>query len=545
MSTEAEALGDRIAELAAHLDAATHRLLTDLRDYDRTGNWHEQGAQSCAHWLSWKVGWSLGTARDHLRVANRLGDLPLIDDALRLGQVSYSKVRAMVRVATTTNEAMLLEDARHATGQHLELICRKYAIVVRAAKEVDEDYDREHRTLTRRDLEDGMVRLSATLRPEEAAVVWAALDQIARERAMREQLAAQMGIEWQDSTSSAITGDPRPRGSFNRVDALVAMGQSVLRGDAPRRSPVELVVTVAAETLMSASTPIVGSPRGGVACAGSAELHPPTTQIADGTASPERTTAVNHVGLRGSAEPHRMAAGGADGTPSTERTTTAPRATPGVSAETPLTPAVVADVMTLPLTYSDTTRGSAEPLAPFAVFADGTCVSAETVRRLACDCGVVHMVEDADGKALSVGRKRRTIPASMKRAMQKRDGCCRFPGCTNRLYVEGHHIQHWADGGETALDNLLALCGFHHRFVHEYGCRVELDEAQQPRFFDRGGRVVVEVLDPPPREGLGVPQILARNASLDIDADTNACLWDGERMQLGDVIDALVRADGL
>lgn len=459
MSTEAEALGERIAEMAAHLDAATHRLLTDLRDYDRSGNWNQQGFPDCARWLSWRVGWSTGTARDHLRVARCLGDLPRIDDALRTGEVSYSKVRAMVRVATPANEALLLEDARHATGQQLELICRTYATVVRAAQEPDEAYDRQRRTVTRRDLEDGMVRIEATLHPEEAAVVWAALDRLARERCQGPELAQDstmsgVTVASQDSTSAASTAADASRadsashepsrGRFSRADALIAMAEGVVRGDAPRRSPIELVVTVAADTL-------------------------------HGTA--------------------------------------------GVSAEP-----------------SD---------APIAVFADGTCVSAETARRLACDCGVVHVTEDTNGNALSVGRKSRSIPGAIKRALLKRDTCCRFPGCANRLYVEGHHIEHWAQGGETALDNLVGICSFHHRFVHEYGYRVELDEAQRPRFFDRRGREVQDVPDRPRPEGLGWRAIVECNEALAIEASTNECLWDGERPHYGDIIDALVRVDGL
>ncbi len=491
MSTEAEILGERIAEMAAHLDAATHGLLTALRDYDRSNNWYAQGFASCATWLSWRVGMSAGTARDHLRVANRLADLPLIDDALRTGSISYSKVRAMTRVATSANEAMLLEDARHSTGSQLETICRKYATVVRAAKEVDEKYDHERRTVTRRDLEDGMVRIEATLHPEEAALVWAALDQIARERALRVQLAAQMGIEVdarglpsgaQDSTprmssnermgvqdttapvsslgsvahvtSQAAERVPSqeskapvafspdqapPCGQFNRADGLVAMAQSVVRGEAQRRSPVELVVTLAAEVLCSVSAESFG----------------------------------------------------------------------------------------------------------VAVFADGTCVSAETARRLACDCGVVHMTEDEHGNALTVGRKTRSIPSAIKRALDKRDPCCRFPGCTNRLYVEGHHIRHWANGGETSLSNLVNICSLHHRFVHEYSYRVELDDAQQPRFFDRHGRAVQDVPERPWRERIGMEVIVEQNAALEIEAETNVCLWDGDRIQYGDVIDALVRRDGL
>src|SRR5215470_1364779 len=89
MNGELEQLGERIAEQAAHLDAAMHRLLADLREFDARGGWHTQGASSCAHWLAWRVGWDLVTARERVRVAQRLGGFPATDDALRRGEVSY------------------------------------------------------------------------------------------------------------------------------------------------------------------------------------------------------------------------------------------------------------------------------------------------------------------------------------------------------------------------------------------------------------------------------------------------------------------------
>jgi hypothetical protein len=93
-------LGDRIAENAAHIDAAMHRLLVDICTFDEERGWYHQGAQSCAHWLSWRVGWDLATARERVRVARRLAELPQIDEALQKAEISYSKVRAITRVAT-------------------------------------------------------------------------------------------------------------------------------------------------------------------------------------------------------------------------------------------------------------------------------------------------------------------------------------------------------------------------------------------------------------------------------------------------------------
>jgi hypothetical protein len=120
-------------------------------------------------------------------------------------------------------------------------------------------------------------------------------------------------------------------------------------------------------------------------------------------------------------------------------------------------------------------------------FADGTRVSAETSRRLCCDGAVVRVREAPDGEPLSVGRKTRTISPALRRALELRDGGCRFPGCGCR-FTDAHHVEHWADGGETSLSNCLLLCHFHHRLVHEGGWRIRWWGKGRPVFIDpRGG----------------------------------------------------------
>jgi hypothetical protein len=109
-------------------------------------------------------------------------------------------------------------------------------------------------------------------------------------------------------------------------------------------------------------------------------------------------------------------------------------------------------------------------------------VSIEAARRLSCDAGVIEVVEGEHGAPLSVGRKRRTIGGALKRALHQRDTTCTYPGCTHRLFLEGHHIKHWADGGETSLANTALLCSLHHRYVHEYGFAIELGADQRPAF---------------------------------------------------------------
>ncbi|HVK85012.1 MAG TPA: DUF222 domain-containing protein [Kofleriaceae bacterium] len=265
MAQDVESLGEWIAEQAAHLDAATHRLLTAVREFDAADGWYKQGARSCAEWLSWRVGWSRQTARDRVRVAQRLGDLPLIDDELRRGALSYCKVRAMTRVATPATEAALIELARSSTGAQLERICRKYAAVQRQGTEPDARYDAEHRYVSRRELDSGFVEISARLHPEEAAAVWAALDRIMKERFTKQANTEQghagepadarstggAGARIAVPAAGGRVGGSRPGG---RADALVALAEEVLRGASPNRSPVELVITADAESLREATS---------------------------------------------------------------------------------------------------------------------------------------------------------------------------------------------------------------------------------------------------------------------------------------------------
>jgi len=127
----------------------------------------------------------------------------------------------------------------------------------------------------------------------------------------------------------------------------------------------------------------------------------------------------------------------------------------------------------------------------------GDGISAETCRRLLCDCGVVPMLEDEQGKTIDVGRKRRTIPAALRRALDARDRGCRFPGCTNRLFVDAHHIEHWVEGGATNLANTVLLCRRHHRYLHECGFRLEV-QGDQLLFRDPKGAVMRPQAERPP-----------------------------------------------
>jgi HNH endonuclease len=150
------------------------------------------------------------------------------------------------------------------------------------------------------------------------------------------------------------------------------------------------------------------------------------------------------------------------------------------------------------------------------------------------------MRHDADGRVVELGARTRTIPPALRRAPQHRDGGCRFPGCGVRV-GQGHHIRHWAQGGPTTLSNLLILCRFHHRAVHEEGFRVEREPDGDLRFRRPDGRLLPEV--PPPSEVLSDPLGLLRAwhqaAGLDLHAYTATPGWLGEHLDVGYAIDVL------
>jgi hypothetical protein len=162
---------------------------------------------------------------------------------------------------------------------------------------------------------------------------------------------------------------------------------------------------------------------------------------------------------------------------------------------------------------------------------DGPSLSAETVQRIACDTATVTVTENGGGVPDS-GRRSRTIPAALRRALHVRDGGCRFPGCTSRRYTDGHHIQHWANGGPTTLNNLILLCRHHHRHVHEGHWHLHPTDAGDFCFVDPHGNELAA--RPPTRRSDGRAVHHPR-----IDADTIRSQWGGERLDLSIVIEGL------
>ena len=473
---EAERLGDDIAELAARIQAATYELLVMIRAFDEREGW--SGFKSCAHWLNWRTGLALGAAREKVRVARALGDLPLLSEAMQRGRISYSKVRAMTRVATPANENRLLDFPLCAPASYVERLARAWQRVDLQAEAADEQRRHERRNLTTWVDDDGMVVIRGRLSPEVGAVVRRALEAAG------------------DRLRTDIAPEEAAETSFGRrqADALGLVAESALAADLDRGTAgdrYQVVLHVEAETLRT-DTPEC-APRVSAETVCEQATHPAAV---DGA-------------LDVSAE-----------------TSPRPAAPAGLPDEDTAADAVTSSLRT----------GGHAALED----ADGLRVPTETARRMACDAGAVVMHHSADGAILDVGRKARTIPPALRRALQARDSQCRFPGCNARR-CDAHHVRHWADGGATRLDNLVLLCRRHHRAVHEEGFTVRMSSSGDADFCWPDGRPFPDVAAAPHWTGLPLAPTDAHlnAADIEIGPDTATPDWHGERLDLGYAIDVL------
>jgi hypothetical protein len=242
-------LGDEIAELSAHLDAATARLLTLIREFDARGGWNT-GFRSCAAWLSWRVGLEPGTARERVRVARALGTLPRLAEALARGELSYAKVRELTRVATLETEERLLAVGQAGTASHVERIVRGWRRVDRLAEAREAARQHRGRGLQVYDDEDGMVVVRGRLTPEVGVLLRRALE------AGREAL-YQCGRR----DAPACAGEPElepPTFGQQQADALALVAETALHHGLDPGAPGEryqVVVHVDAPVLADPDQP--------------------------------------------------------------------------------------------------------------------------------------------------------------------------------------------------------------------------------------------------------------------------------------------------
>jgi len=418
-SDRLEALGEEIAALATHIHAATQQLLALLVRFDRLEGWKAAGHRSCAHWLSYRSGMDLHTAREHVRVARALAELPRTSASMARGRLSFSKVRAITRVATAESESRLLALAEDSTTAQVERTCRAWK---RGSRRCEADRERERhrlRTLSVFPDDEGMYLIRGRLEPEVGTLLMRAID----------------------AASDALYRERREPG----------------RPGAPRPEP-DRPATRGPEAASPARSDIGDVPAG--------------TRSAPVDSSREAARR-RHDALALLAE-CALAAGFGPGSTACE--------------SAPISGTRAARYQVLLHVDPDTLSEDREPGR--SDLEDGTRVAAGTARRLACDAAVVRVQHDADGAVLDVGRRTRTIPPALRRALEVRDGGCCFPGCGLR-FTDAHHVIHWADGGETSLENTLLLCRFHHRLVHEGGWRLEWSGSGRPEFRKPGRRALL------------------------------------------------------
>ena len=252
-AAELDQLGDEIAELSAHLDAATARLLELIREFDARGGWNT-GFSSCAAWLSWRVGLEPGTARERVRVARALATLPRLAEALGRGELSYAKVRALTRVATPETEARLLAVGRAGTAVHVERIVQGWRRVDRRSEAREAARRHARRGLQVYADEDGMVVVRGRLAPEVGALLLRALD--AGREAMYQRARR---AEWAGETPAGETpAEEVPTLGQQRADALALVAETALHHGLDPGAPGEryqVVVHVDAAVLADPGQP--------------------------------------------------------------------------------------------------------------------------------------------------------------------------------------------------------------------------------------------------------------------------------------------------
>jgi hypothetical protein len=491
-----ERLEAEICDLAAHLAAATCRWLLLVGEFDRRRGWAGWGLLSCAHWLSWKCGISLKTAREQVRVARALEELPRTRAAFGEGRISYSKARAITRVAATDTEADWVDLAIHAPAGHLDRLVSGY-IKVGAADAAD----RRAKTRVSWHWEaDGMLRIHARLAPEEGAVVLAAL-----------RAAIERGEDDPEGTlerSSQSGQDASPLKETSAEDSQPMPVSSDSTSDTSTTDPTSEVCPPAAPVDVSAErlTPGTDRPSNADALVAMAETF---LQYGHGTASgADLHTVLLHI----SADmfgPHGSTTDTASGS--------AP-----------------------PLTAEDAESSSAEEhRARLAVHGrlhvdDGPALDPGTLRCILCDTSTIVMLHDAKGGILNLGRKTRRINNALRRALKERDGGCRFPGCGNRR-ADAHHRRHWVHGGETKLENLILLCRRHHRMLHDQQFVIASPQPGKFVFLRPDGQQIPPVATLPRPHGT----LEERHASIGVAPVGLAPDWYGDRLDLDYAVSVL------
>jgi hypothetical protein len=419
-------LADKITTLAGQINAANYRFLKLIAEFDRREGWVGFGIRSCAHWLNWKCSIGMTAAREKVRTARALEGLPGINAGFEKGELSFSKVRAMTRVATELNEPFLLMVADYGTAQHMEKLVKTFRTVSRCDDGMNACVNS---CMESRVNDGGNTALNKTLDTNN--------DEFGRSEAKREQ--ELFRLQQENRTVTCYQNDdgmwtiqaklPAEEGSL-LVKVLKELGDKI------------------AEPAASDEANLSMGPVEGKSVTAETPSDENTSFIPDKLTFPQRR-ADALVAL----SEHYLASSTASTVSSLKPSLSSLKAAERCQ-------------LVLHVHTGDEPKQGANLAGELDASLDGRWLLPDAAKRLACDASLLIVKEDSAGNVLDIGRKSRIIPPAMSRALAIRDGGCQFPSCCESRYVEGHHIKHWADGGDTKLDNLVTLCRYHHQELH-------------------------------------------------------------------------------
>ena len=498
-----------------------------------------------------------------------IDSMPYVHGSFRAGALSYSKVRALSRVATSENEAYLCYLARYATGAQMERIVGAY----RGAKEaMDPELERARHARRRLDYfydADGSLCGYFRLPPDQAAVFLSAIEAAEKlleddEDTVETTIASTGGVAVPviSAIPTALTANTA---AANRVAAQphfpdttdahdtccpIEYGGNLHSGSEP--DPLHedsldisgedvqyngyIYKDDSAETSFGLSQQSDSHPSGISQEPGSPiEEDPPSAKRADALEMIARLS-LEHANcipdshdafLRSASSPRPLVVMHLEST------------TPSSADAPSLKPPGIRDThdKQMAITASVGAPGAIDPLL---------IIPSDTTRRLGCDSSIKEQFE-THGIVLDAGRTRRLVSTAQRRALLSRDGGCRFPGCHRRRFTDAHHIHHWMDGGNTDLDNLVTLCRFHHHLVHEGGFKLQKAPGNTFTVLNPEGMPIgstcVELSGSPEPVVRSDPGFVSKSDYIGLN---HICepMGAGERYDLGITIDALLWADG-
>jgi hypothetical protein len=454
-SLTTEDLADGICLRAGRIAAAQAELMGWIAEFDRREGWGGTGMLSMAHWLSWRIGLAPGAAREQVRVARRLEDLPAVEAAFGDGRLSYSKIRAITRVAEPDDGIDWVHLGRNSSAAQLEKIVRG----VRRAQSVEESAadpelaEWKVRTRKRYDA-DGNFVMTITTRPEYAPLIEAGLD--AKRAELQRELDAQ------------------------HVDPPSAVPEQPGASDVPAGTPVA-APPPADNADLDAQAP--GWPQGTTL----RQVRQTSAAFADrwaGTSLTETETRTDRpVPASRTGEPSAPVASAA--APDVPAGTPAhPRATDGEALLALAREALAAEKAAHP----DAARrrrpqltAQIDPLSGWGRQADGELLPPTSLRAVMRTLpgrgGPLRLrpISDGDLRRFDLGRSSRLVSDALRELLATLDGeRCRFPGCTRHTKLHAHHVRFWSEGGATDLSNLVLVCSRHHTLIHTQGFQLVL-----------------------------------------------------------------------